>query len=469
MPAQFFYLSLMKRIENLIIEFSDFIWGTPLLILLLGGGFFFMIYSQLMPFRYITHAVDILRGKYDDPNEAGQINHFQALSTALAATVGMGNISGVAVAITAGGPGAIFWMWVSAVLGVSTKFFTGTLAVMFRGKDDKGEVQGGPMYIITEGLGKKWKPMAVFFAVAAMFAVFPVFQSNQLTQVFRDIVLEPNGVATGFTSDLITGIIVAACMSVVIFGGIKRIGKVTASIVPFMVLLYVGIVLYIIFSHPDQLWNAIVLIVTDAFEAEAVLGGAVGIIIITGIKRAAFSNEAGIGTAPLAHGAAKTNEPVREGLVAMLGPIVDTLIVCTMTALAILVTGVWQTSDADGITLTAQAFDKAIPGYGPYLLILCVLFFALSTLFAFPYYGNKCSSYLFGTKSKNIYNALSVVSAVVAAVVSIDVVIAFIDSAYALMAFPNMIAAIILAPHVKRATVSYFKRLKEEKKNVRKL
>ncbi len=453
----------MEQIEKSIIAFSNFIWGTPLLVLLLGGGFFFMIYSKLTPFRYIFHAVNILRGKYDDPNEAGQINHFQALSTALAATVGMGNISGVAVAIAAGGPGAIFWMWVSAILGVSTKFFTGTLAVMFRGKDDKGEVQGGPMYIITEGLGQKWKPLAVFFAVAAMFAVFPVFQSNQLTQVFRDVVLQPNGVETGFSTDLITGIIIALIMSVVIFGGIKRIGKVTANIVPLMVLLYILIVFYIIFSHPDQLWDAITLIFTDAFDAQSVLGGAIGIIIITGIKRAAFSNEAGIGTAPLAHGAAKTNEPVREGLVAMLGPIVDTLIVCTMTALAILVTGVWQTSDTDGITLTALAFDKAIPVYGPYLLILCVIFFALSTMFAFPYYGNKCSSYLFGTKSKNIYNTLSVLSAVVAAVVSIDAVIAFIDSAYALMAFPNMIAAILLAPHVKRATASYFKRLKEGK------
>jgi len=230
--------------------------------------------------------------------------------------------------------------------------------------------------------------------------------------------------------------------------------------VPLMVVLYIGIVLFIIFSHPDLLWHALSLIFTDAFDAKAVLGGAIGTIIITGVKRAAFSNEAGIGTAPLAHGAAKTNEPVREGLVAMLGPIVDTLIVCTMTALAILVTDVWQTSDADGITLTALAFNKAIPIYGPYLLIICVIFFALSTLFTFPYYGNKCSSYLFGTKSKNIYNLFSVGSAVVAAVVSIDVVVAFIDSAYALMAFPNMIAALILAPHVKKATVKYFSKLK---------
>lgn len=453
----------MEQIERVIIDFSEFIWGTPLLILLLGGGFFFMIASKLLPFRYIRHAIDILRGKYDNPDEAGQINHFQALSTALAATVGMGNISGVAVAITAGGPGAIFWMWMSAVIGITTKFFTGTLAVMFRAKDDKGEIQGGPMYIITEGLGKKWKPMAVFFAIAAMFAVFPVFQSNQLTQVFRDVVLKPNGIETGFTSDLITGVVIAIVMSLVIFGGIKRIGKVTSRVVPIMVLLYILVVFFIIFSHPDQLWGAIKLIFTDAFEADAVLGGAIGTIIITGIKRAAFSNEAGIGTAPLAHGAAQTNEPVREGLVAMLGPIVDTLIVCTLTALAILVTGVWKTSSADGITLTAQAFEIAIPTYGPYLLILCVIFFALSTLFAFPYYGNKCSSYLFGTKSKTPYNIISVLSAIIAAVVSIDVVIAFIDSAYALMAFPNMIAAILLAPHVTKASRNYFKRMKTNK------
>ncbi|MCU4165588.1 alanine/glycine:cation symporter family protein [Carboxylicivirga caseinilyticus] len=455
----------MKAFEQTIIQISDFLWGTPLLILLIGGGFFFTLYSKLIPFRHIGHAVDILRGKYDDPNEAGQINHFQALSTALAATVGMGNISGVAVAISEGGPGAIFWMWVSAIFGISTKYFTNTLAVMFRGKDDKGEIQGGPMYIITEGLGKKWKPMAVFFAVTAMFAVFPVFQSNQLTQVFRDVVLQPNGVQTGFLSDLITGLIIAFFMSIVIFGGIKRIGRVTSRMVPLMVIIYILVVFYIIFSHPDRLWHAISLIFTDAFTADAMLGGALGTIIITGVKRAAFSNEAGIGTAPLAHGAAKTNEPVREGLVAMLGPIVDTLIVCTMTALAILVTDVWQTNDINGITLTAMAFNKAIPTYGPYLLIVCVIFFALSTLITFPYYGNKCSVYLFGTKSKNIYNGFSVISAVVAAVVSINVVVAFIDSAYALMAFPNMIAALLLAPHVKRATIKYFSKIKNHSNN----
>ncbi len=454
----------MQQIENEIIQFSQFIWGVPLLIVLVGGGLFFMVYSHLAPFRYLAHAVDIIRGRYDNPEEAGQINHFQALSTALAATVGMGNISGVAVAISTGGPGAIFWMWVSAVIGVSTKFFTGTLAVMYRGVDDRGEVQGGPMYYITEGMGKRWKPMAVFFAVAALFGVIPVFQSNQLTQVFRDVVLEPNGVNVGFGTDLITGLIVAAIMSAVIFGGIKRLGKVTAGIVPLMVLLYVLVVLYIILSHPDRLFTAIHLILTDAFRADAVLGGAVGTMIITGIKRAAFSNEAGIGTAPMAHGAAKTNEPVREGLVAMLGPIIDTLVVCSMTALAILVTGVWESGSANGITLTAMAFEKAIPLYGPYLLILCVLFFSLSTLFTFPYYGTKCSSYLFGTKSKVYYNIFCLISVVVAAVASLDVVISFIDSAYALMAFPNMIAAVWLAPRVMRATKDYFRRMKKLEK-----
>jgi AGCS family alanine or glycine:cation symporter len=446
----------MHIIEKTILDFSNLIWGVPLLVLLLGGGFFFMIYSRFIPLRYMGHAFSILRGKYDDPKEAGQINHFQALSTAIAATVGMGNISGVAVAITTGGPGAIFWMWVSAVFGILTKYFTGTLAVMYRGKDDSGQIQGGPMYIITEGLGRKWRPMAIFFAAAGMIAVIPVFQSNQLTQVIRDVILVPNGVQTGFISDLISGLVISGIVAIVIFGGIQRIGKVTSRLVPFMVLIYMLLVFYILFSHPDRLVEAFQLILSDAFRANSVLGGAVGTLIITGIKRAAFSNEAGIGTAPLAHGAAKTNEPVREGLVAMLGPIVDTLIVCTLTALAILVTDVWKTGASDGITLTAEAFNTTMPTIGPYLLIVCVLFFALSTLFAFPYYGAKCAIFLFGTRSRNYYYILNLIIITVAAVVSIDMVIGFIDSAYALMAFPNMIAAILLAPEVIRATNKYF-------------
>ncbi len=358
----------MHNLQNSIIDLANFLWGTPILIVLIGGGLFFLFYSELTPIRYFKHAIQIVRGKYDDPHEVGHINHLQALSTALAATVGMGNISGVAVAITMGGPGAIFWMWVSAIIGVSTKFFTGTLAVMFRGKDSDGQTQGGPMYYITEGLGKKWKPIALFFAFSGMFAVLPVFQANQLTQIIRDGVLIPNGVDAGFGTNLATGLLIFAIMSIVIFGGIKRIGQVTSKLVPMMVLIYIVSVLYIIFKNIDHVLPAFQLIFEDAFSANSALGGAVGALIITGVRRAAFSNEAGIGTAPMAHGAAKTNEPVREGLVAMLGPIIDTLIVCTFTALAIMVTGVWQNTSADGITLTSLAFEQAMPGWGTYIL-----------------------------------------------------------------------------------------------------
>ena len=348
---------MLESAESVIIRSADLIWGFPILILLLGGGIYFLVYSQLAPLRYIVHAISILTGRYDKPEEQGQIDHYQALSTALAGTVGMGNISGVAIAITMGGPGAIFWMWVSAFLGISTKFFECTLAVMFRGRDSQGELQGGPMYFITEGLGPKWKPMAIFFAVVGMIGVSPLFQANQLTQIIGDALLEPNHIQTSVYTELITGIIVAAVVAVVVIGGIRRIGKVTGKIVPVMVIIYMISVFYIIFSQPEHILPSLKLILYDAFTGNAVMGGAIGGVIITGVRRAAFSNEAGLGTAPMAHGAAKTDEPVREGLVAMLGPIIDTLIICTLTALAIIITDVWQETSHDGITLTTQAFE----------------------------------------------------------------------------------------------------------------
>jgi AGCS family alanine or glycine:cation symporter len=453
---------MLENIGELIIKISDGIWGTPLLILLLGGGFYFLIYSRLAPLRYIGHALQILTGKYDDPNEPGQLRHYQALSTALAGTVGMGNVSGVAVAITMGGPGAIFWMWVSALLGVSTKFFTCSLAVMFRGKDSAGEIQGGPMYYITEGLGKNWKPVAIFFSIVGMIGVSPLFQANQLTQMIRDVVLIPNNFNASFQSDLITGIIISIIVGIVVIGGIKRIGSVTGRVVPLMVAVYTVTVLYIIFSNSAQIIPAFKTIFQDAFTGDAVLGGSLGAIIITGVRRAAFSNEAGLGTAPMAHGAAKTSEPIREGLVAMLGPIIDTIIVCTMTALAIIITNTWQASSADGITLTAQAFDTSIPIYGKYILATCVVFFSMSTLFAFPYYGVKCLGFVAGVKYQNIYNYVFVLVVIVGAVSNLRLIIGLIDIAFALMAFPTIIATILLSPHVRRASNNYFKRLKSE-------
>jgi AGCS family alanine or glycine:cation symporter len=428
-------------------------------VLLLGGGLFFLVYSRLLPFRYIRHAIQILTGRYDDPAEPGYINHYQALSTALSGTVGMGNVSGVAVAITTGGPGAIFWMWISALLGMATKFFTCSLAVMYRGTDSAGEVQGGPMYFITEGLGKNWRPLAIFFSLVGMVGVSPLFQANQLTQVIGDVILSPNGIATGFHTRLITGITLTIIVSAVIFGGIKRIGKVAGNLVPFMVVLYITSVVFIIFSRPDQILPGFRTIFEDAFSGNAVLGGALGALVIEGVKRAAFSNEAGIGTAPMAHGAAKTSEPIREGLVAMLGPMVDTILICTMTALAIIMTGVWTNPATDGISITVEAFDTGIPRIGPYILILCVTVFAVTSLFAFPYYGAKCFGFIFGARYKIIYSILYVLSISIGAVGTLRVVISIFDSAYALMAIPTMLATILLSPKVITATRVYFKKL----------
>jgi AGCS family alanine or glycine:cation symporter len=450
----------LEYLEKATAAFSDFMWGVPLLILLLGGGSFFLIYSRLLPFRYFRHAIQILLGRYDNPDEPGQINHYQALSTALSATIGMGNISGVAVAIATGGPGAIFWMWVSALFGVATKFFTCSLAVMYRGYDDRGELQGGPMYVIVEGLGRNWRPLAMFFSLAGMIGVLPVFQANQYTQAIRDIVLADLGIQGSFTTNLLTAIVIIIISSFVIFGGIKRIGKVAGSLVPLMTLLYVGSVLFIIFSAPTKILPAITLIFSDAFTGNALLGGALGSLIIIGVKRGTFSNEAGLGTAPMAHGAAKTNEPIREGLVAMLGPVIDTIIVCTMTALAIIVTGVWEHSDQNGVTLTAEAFAIGIPGAGHYILTLCITIFAMTTLFAFPYYGTKCFGFVFGTKYDWTYNYFYIASIAVGATASLSAVINLIDGVYALMSIPTMISALLLSPRVRKAAVKYFHELK---------
>jgi AGCS family alanine or glycine:cation symporter len=458
----------MHKLDQLIADFASFVWGLPLIILLIGGGLYLLILSKFLPFRYIGHAIYVLRGKYDDPNDPGQISHFQALSTALSSTIGMGNIAGVAVAISIGGPGAMFWMWVSAIIGMSTKFFTSTLAIMFRGKDSNGELQGGPMYFIMEGLGKKWKPLAIMFSVCGLVGALPVFNVNQLTQAINDIVLIPNNVEVGFTSNLIIGIVLVTITSFVILGGLSRISKTASKLVPTMVVLYFVLVLTILGLNIEVVPKYFVMIFTDAFAADnytgdAMFGGVLGALILLGIRRGAFSNEAGIGTAPMAHGAAKTNEPVREGLVAMLGPAIDTLIVCTLTALAILVTGVWQSTDANGVSLTASAFGDAMPGIGKYLLLICIAIFSVSSLFTYSYYGTKCMSFLLGADKKHYYNYFYILSIIVGATTSLSMMINLIDGVFALMAIPTMTATIILAPKVVKEFKAYSKRLKEHK------
>jgi AGCS family alanine or glycine:cation symporter len=455
----------MEILNQLLKDFSSLAWGLPLLILLIGGGLYLLIRSQFLPFRYLGHAISVLRGKYDDPNDPGQISHFQALTTALSATVGMGNIAGVAVAISIGGPGAVFWMWISAVIGMSTKFFTSTLAILYRGKDSAGELQGGPMYFIVEGLGKSWKPLAVFFSLCGLLGALPVFNVNQLTQALNDILLIPNGVEVGFVTNLYIGFVLVSITTIVILGGIKRIGNVASRLVPSMVVLYFILVTIILVAHSDVLLFYLKLIFTDAFaanyypESDTFLGGVIGALILHGIKRGAFSNEAGIGTAPMAHGAAKTDEPIREGLVAMLGPAIDTLIVCTLTALAILVTGVWESTDNNGVSLTASAFSSVMPIYGKYALLVCITVFSMSSLFSYSYYGTKCMSFLFGADKKHYYNYFYILSILLGATTSLSMMINLIDGVFALMAIPTMIATIILAPKVITELKAYLKRL----------
>jgi AGCS family alanine or glycine:cation symporter len=372
--------------------------------LLVGGGVFFLIYSRVFPFRYFSRGVQVLRGKYNSENsqERGQISSFQALSTAIAATVGLGSIAGVAVAITMGGPGAIFWMWITAIVGMATKFFTCSLSVMYKGKDSANVLQGGPMYFITEGLGKKWKPLAVLFSVCGMGGCLCLFQANQLTEIINSGFLMPAGVEVGTQSNFIVGLVICAIVSAVIFGGIKRIGKVAAAMVPAMVAIYFMAVLFIMCKYGNNIIPTIQLIFSDAFTGEAVSGGALGALILMGVRRGVFCNEAGVGTASMAHGASNNPQPIREGLVAMIEPTIDTLLICTLTAISVLVTGVWEqfasVDGVKGITITLAAFETAIPHFGKYILLVAALIFAFSTLFTSSYYGTKCACFLFGVK-----------------------------------------------------------------------
>lgn len=453
----------MKQIEEWVVVGSDLVWGMPLLILLSGGGLFFMIYSRFLPFKYFGHSISILRGKYDDPDDPGQINHFQALSGALASTIGMGNISGVALAIVAGGPGALFWMWVSAFVGIATKFFTCSLAVMFRGPDSAGEIQGGPMYVIREGLGRKWMPMAIFFSIAGFFGATPVFQANQLVASVKGVVFTANGIESSFGLDFSMGLVIASLVALVILGGIKRIGTVASRLVPAMVILYVSSVLIILLMNAGEIIPSLAFVVKDAFTANAILGGAVGAIIIEGGKRAAFSNEAGIGMAPMMHGAAKTKEPIREGLVAMMEPFFDTLVVCTMTGLCIIITGVWETEATNGIELTATAFNDQLPGFGKIILVTCVSIFAITTIFGMSYYGKKCLSFLIGAQYGKYFNYWYLFLVILGSVASLDIVVNLVFIAYGLMAVPTMISALLLAPKVLQGAKDYFQRLNAQK------
>ena len=450
----------MDLINNFFANLSNFLWGNfGVANLVIGGGIFFLIYSRLTPFRYFKHAFDILLGKYDDPDDDGQISHFQALSTALSSTVGIGNIAGVAVAISLGGPGALFWMWVSAIVGMATKFFTCSLGIMFRGYDSENELQGGPMYVIEQGMGKKFKFLSYWFSIAGLVGCLSLLQVNQLTQILSDQLIKANPtIGTAIPLDLTIGIVISLIVSVVIFGGLQRIADVASKIVPFMVLVYLSAGLFIVFSNIALVPSIFNLIVTSAFNGSSVAGGFVGtaVVISQGFRRAAFSNEAGMGTEVMAIGASKNNEPIRSGLVAMIGPVIDTLIVCTITGIVILLSGDWMTGEFSGVTLTQKSFANHLGVVGDFILIFSVATFALSTMFGYSYYGCKCASYLFGTGSKVYYRIFYVITLVFGSVLSLDLAVNIVDAMFALMAFPTMISAIYLSPHIKKEAKRYF-------------
>ncbi|OJV18756.1 MAG: sodium/alanine symporter [Bacteroidetes bacterium 41-46] len=445
---------LFQNVGGLIVSFGNWLWGLPLFLLLIGGGFWFLVYSGFVPFRYFGRAIRSLRRKEDDA--PGQISSFEALASAIASTVGMGNISGVAVALTMGGPGTIFWMWVSAVVGMATKFFEGTLTIMFKGKDSAGEVQGGPMYMITEGLGPSWKPLAVFFSIFGLIGTLCLMQANQLTEAITTVITTPMGIENSNLLRFSIGTGMTLIVAFVVLGGIKRISRVASRLVPVMVALYFLLVGYILITHISFVPDVFASIFREAFQFKAGLGGLAGSAIVIGARRAAFVNEAGVGTASMMHGASKNTEPVREGLVAMIGPSIDSGLVCTLTALAILVNGNYEVSQLQGIQMAMNSFQLSIPGVGHYLLLGMAVIFAFSTMFSYSYYGVKCTNYLFGAMYAHLYNYFFLAMLIVGAMISLDVVVGVIDSAYALMAIPTMFTLIVLSPKVKKEMKLYF-------------
>ena len=454
----------MEIINNFFAELSNFLWGNfGVANLVIGGGVFFLVYSRLTPFRYFKHAFEILLGKHDDPDDEGQISHFQALSTALSSTVGIGNIAGVAVAISLGGPGALFWMWISAIVGMATKFFTCSLGIMYRGYDSDNVLQGGPMYVIEQGMGKKFKFLSYWFSIAGLVGCLSLLQANQLTQIMSDYVVKSFEIEQTFNLNLTIGIVIALIVSLVIFGGLSRIADVASKIVPFMVIIYLLSGLFIVLSNATLIPSIFSNIFSSAFNGSSVAGGFAGtaIVISQGFRRAAFSNEAGMGTEVMAIGASKNNQPIKSGLVAMIGPLIDTIIVCTITGLVILLSSDWIEGTYSGVSLTQKSFSNYLGLAGDYILIFSVATFTLSTMFGYSYYGCKCASYLFGANSKFYYRIFYVLTLILGSVLSLDLAVNIVDAMFALMAFPTMISALYLAPNIKKEANRYFASIKD--------
>ena len=442
----------MEKISQWIADASDAICGYPEFLLLIGGGLILFVLSRGISIRHLPQGLRALRDKQasDSGKQTGQISSVQALLSAIAATVGMGNIAGVAIALSVGGPGVIFWMWVSALLGMTTKFFEGALSVMYRGQDDEGNPQGGPMYFITQGLGKQWHWLAVAFSIFGLVGTLCFMQANQLVESVTTVFTTPMGIENTAWLRFGLGIVMALIVGAVIMGGIGRIAKWASRLVPFMVVTYLVFVLIITVMNIGQVPHIFKQIFEQAFTFQAG-AGAFFFVALTGARRAAMVNEAGVGTASMMHGASKNTDPIREGHIAMLGPAIDSGIVCTLTAIPILIAGNYVgLEDPKGLYVALGAWGQLLPGIGQYLLMAIVFCFAFSTMFSYSYYGQKCTNFLFGTKGVKWYNYYYLVMIVVAAVMSLKTMVSIMDIAFALMAFCTMPTIIALAPRVMK-------------------
>ena len=440
-------IDLFNSIESIINQIiSPLNW--VMLFLIIGGGIYLTIISKANPLMRIVSGFKLMLRK--DPSSTG-ISRFQALSAVLAATVGLGNISGVSIAINQGGPGVLVWMWVTALIGASIKFFSASLAVNLRIKDEHGDYLGGPMYYMSLGIKKWGRPLAIWFSIAGLIGVLPAFTANQLTQSYIDV-LNPNEFLNigDIGWKLLIGIVFTILTSFVIFGGLKSIVKVTSGLVPIMVILYFILGVYILISNIDAVPSTIYLIFNEAFNFNTMVQGGFWGLVLIGIRRAVFSSESGVGLAPIYHGQSSTKHGTDEGLVGMLGPILDTILVCTITGLIIIISGAYLESDLNGIVLSLEAFRRLFFGFGDYLLIVMISIFGISTLFTYSYYGVKCYGFLTTPKKGKYYNIIYVAAIIISSILTVEIVIGLIDIAFALMAIPNMIAIIYLSKIVTK-------------------
>ena len=443
-------------IESILSAIDSFIWGAPLLILLSGTGLYLTLRLGFIQVRYLPRALGYLFKK--DKGGKGDVSSFAALCTALAATIGTGNIVGVATAVQAGGPGAIFWMWLVALLGMATKYAECLLAVKYRVRDKNGFMAGGPMYYIERGLGIKWlaKLFALFGVMVAFFGIGTFPQVNAITHAMQDTFNIPV---------LVTAIIVTLLVGLIILGGVKRIATASSVIVPFMAILYVTTSLVIILLNIEKVPDAISLIIYSAFDPKAALGGVVGFTVMkaiqSGVARGIFSNESGLGSAPIAAAAAQTREPVRQGLISMTGTFLDTIIVCTMTGIVLVLTGAWNNPDLAGATVTNYAFAQGLgTSIGATIVTVGLLFFAFTTILGWCYYGERCFVYLVGIRGVKLYRLAYIVLVGLGSFLHLNLIWIISDIVNGLMAFPNLIALIGLRKIVIEETKDYFQRLK---------